>query len=210
VLDRPDFNRVGRTIFKVLSTGPSWGGAAVFFGLVGLIVPYPAWATHETDHRFTISGYVRDKDGKPVKDVRVQARDLRDQSVDPVNTYADGSGFYKVVLHLHNHNVGDPIQVSIKGSIKDERSGVDEVKKIRAEYDPNDRRTEREGKVNFGPEPERSTNSGVGGLVGTAEASSYWLYGLGGILALAAIGAGVAWARHQQAKAVLKRRGQKR
>jgi hypothetical protein len=206
VLDRPDFNRVGRTIFKVLRTGPSWGGAAVFFGLVGLIVPYPAWATHETDHRFTISGYVRDKDGKPVKDVRVQARDLRDQSVDPVNTYADGSGFYKVVLHLHNHNVGDPIQVSIK----DERSGVDEVKKIRAEYDPNDRRTEREGKVNFGPEPERSTNSGVGGLVGTAEASSYWLYGLGGILALAAIGAGVAWARHQQAKAVPKRRGKKR
>jgi len=206
VLDRPDFSRVGRTIFKVLSTGPSWGGAAVFFGLVGLILPYSAWATHETDHRFTILGYVRDTDGKPVKDVRVQARDLRDQSVDPVNTYADGSGFYKVVLHLHNTNAGDPIQVSIK----DERSGVDEVKKIRAEFNPNDRRTEREARVNFGPELERAPISGVGGLVGTAEASSYWLYGVGAILALAAIGAGVAWARHQQAKAVPKRRGKKR
>src|SRR5437879_10447141 len=195
VLDRPDFNRVGRTIFKVLRTGPSRGGAAVLFRLVGLILPYSAWATHETDHRFTISGYVRDTDGKPVKDVRVQARDLRDQSVDPVNTYADGSGFYKVVLHLHNHNAGDPIHVSIK----DERSVVDEGKKIRAEFDPNDRRTEREAKVNFGPELERSTNSGVGGLVGTAEASSYWLYGVGGILALAAIGAGVAWAGNRQA-----------
>jgi len=190
----------------VLSTGPSWGGAAVFFGLVGLILPYSAWATHETDHRFTISGYVRDTDGKPVKDVRVQARDLRDQSVDPVNTYADGSGFYKVVLHLHNTNAGDPIQVSIK----DERSGVDEVKKIRAEFNPNDRRTEREARVNFGPELERTPISGVGGLVGAAEASSYWLYGVGAILALAAIGAGVAWARHQQAKAVPKRRGKKR
>jgi len=190
----------------VLSTGPSWGGAAVFFGLVGLILPYSAWATHETDHRFTISGYVRDTDGKPAKDVRVQARDLRDQSVDPVNTYADGSGFYKVVLHLHNTNAGDPIQVSIK----DERSGVDEVKKIRAEFNPNDRRTEREARVNFGPELERAPISGVGGLVGTAEASSYWLYGVGAILALAAIGAGVAWARHQQAKAVPKRRGKKR
>jgi hypothetical protein len=206
VLDRPDFNRVGRIIFKVLSTGPSWGGAAVFFGLVGLILPCSTWATHETDHRFTILGYVRDTDGKPVKDVRVQARDLRDQSVDPVNTYADGSGFYKVVLHLHNTNVGDPIQVSIK----DERSGVDEVKKIRAEFNPNDRRTEREARVNFGPELERAPISGVGGLVGTAEASSYWLYGVGAILALAAIGAGVAWARHQQAKAVPKRRGKKR
>jgi len=206
VLDRPDFNRVGRTIFEVLSTGPSWGGAAVFFGLVGLILPYPAWATHEIDHRFIISGYVRDKEGKPVKDVRVQVRDLRDQSVDPVNTYADGSGFYKVVLHLHNSNVGDPIQVSVK----DERSGVDEVKKIRAEFNPNDRHTERETRVNFGPELERAPISGVGGVVGTVEASSYWLYGVGAILALAAIGAGVAWTRYQQAKAVPKRRGKKR
>jgi len=47
-------------------------------------------------------------------------------------------------------------------------------------------------------------------LVGTAEASSYWLYGVGAILALAAIGAGVVWAWHQQAKAVPKRRGKKR
>ena len=206
MLDRPDFSRVGQTISKVLSTGPSWSGAAAFFALVGLIVPYPAWATHEIDHRFIISGYVRDKEGKPVRDVRVQVRDLRDQSVDPVNTYADGSGFYKVVLHLHNTNAGDPVQVSIK----DERSGVDEVKKIRAEFNPNDRRTEREAKVNFGPEPERSPISGVGGLVETAEASSYWLYGVGGILALAAISAGVAWVRRQQAKAVPKRRGKKR
>jgi hypothetical protein len=206
VLDRPGFSRVGRPFFRVLRTGPSRGGAAVLCGLVGLIAPYPAWATHETDHRFTISGYVRDKEGKPVKDVRVEARDLRDQRIDPVNTYADGSGFYKMVLHLHNDNAGDPVQVSIK----DERSGIDEVKKIRAEFNPNDRRTEREAKVNFGPEPERSPLSGVGGLVGPAEASSFWLYGVGGVLALAAIGAGVAWARHQQAKAVPKRREKKR
>jgi hypothetical protein len=205
MLDRPDFNRVGGPFFRVLRTGPSWGGAAVLIGLVGLTVPYPAWATHENDHRFTISGYVRDKDGKPVKDVRVQARDLRDQRVDPVNTYVDGSGFYKMVLHLHNNNAGDPIQVSIK----DERSGVDEVKKIRAEFNPNDRRTEREAQVNFGPEPERSPASGVEGLVGSAEASAYWLYGVVGVLAVAAIGAWVAWARRQQAKAVPKQRGKK-
>jgi len=206
VLDRPDFSRVGQTISKVLSTGPSWSGAAAFFALVGLIVPYPAWATHEIDHRFIISGYVRDKEGKPVRDVRVQVRDLRDQSVDPVNTYADGSGFYKMVLHLHNTNAGDPIQVSIK----DERSGVDEVKKIRAEFNPNDRRTERGATVSFGAEPERSSGGGLGGLVGTDEASSYWLYGVGGVLALAALGAGVAWFRHQQARAVPNRRGKKR
>src|SRR5207245_4382805 len=144
-----------------VSTGRSWRGGASWFALVGLIVPYQAWATHEIDHRFISSGYVREKEGKPLRDVRVQVRELRDQSVDPVNSYADGSGFYKMVLHLHNTNAGDPIQVSIK----DERSGVDEVKKIRAEFNPNDRRTERGATVSFGAEPERSSGGGLGGLV---------------------------------------------
>ena len=110
-----------------------------------------------------------------------------------------------MILHLHNTNAGDPLQITVK----DERAGVDEVKKIRAEFDPNDRRTERGTTVNFGPEPERSAGGGLGGLVGADEGSSYWVYGVGGVLALAALGAGVAWARHQQARAVPKRRGKK-
>lgn len=189
---------------------PSWGSAAVFFGLVGLIgsgalIPCAAWATHEMDHRFTISGYVRDKDGKPVRDVRVQAKDLRDQKVDPVTSYADGSGFYNLILHLHNQNAGDPIQISAK----DERSGLDEVKKIRAEFDPADRHAERQAKVDFGPEPETS-GGGSGGVVGTEDASRLWLYGVGGVLVAAAIGVAVARARHRQTAVPAKRRGKKR
>ena len=189
---------------------PSWGHAAVFFGLVGLIgveglIPCPAWATHEMDHRFSISGYVRDKDGKPVGDVKVLARDLRDQKIDPVTSYADGSGFYKLVLHLHNQNAGDPIQVSVK----DERVGLDEVKKVRAEFDPVDRHSERQVKVDFGPETDKPVG-GSGGVVGTEDASKLWLYGVGGVLVAAAIGLVVLRARHRQAAAPGKRRGKKR
>ncbi|TAL10364.1 MAG: carboxypeptidase regulatory-like domain-containing protein [Nitrospirae bacterium] len=189
---------------------PSWGRAAVFFGLVGLIgsgalIPCAAWATHEMDHRFTISGYVRDKDGKPVREVKVLARDLRDQKIDPVTSYADGSGFYKLILHLHNQNAGDPIQVSVK----DERSGLDEVKKIRAEFDPADRHTERQAKVDFGPETDKP-GGGAGGVIGTEDASRLWLYGVGGVLVAVAIGVAVMRARHRQAAASAKRRGKKR
>ncbi|MEK7221991.1 MAG: carboxypeptidase-like regulatory domain-containing protein [Nitrospirota bacterium] len=189
---------------------PAWGRAAVLFGLVGLmgsgaLIPSAAWATHEMDHRFTISGHVRDKDGKPVRDVKVQARDLRDQKIDPVTSYADGSGFYKLILHLHNSNAGDPIQISVK----DERSGLDEVKKIRAEFDPADKHAERQARVEFGPESEAS-GGGPGGVVGTEDASKLWLYGAGGILVATAIGVAVVRARHRQAAVPAKRRGKKR
>lgn len=189
---------------------PSWSGTAVVFGLVGLIgsgllVPRAAWATHEMDHRFTISGYVRDKDGKPIGDVKVLARDLKDQQIDPVTSYSDGSGFYKLILHLHSQNAGDPIQISIK----DERSGLDEVKKIRAEYDPVDRHTERRATVDFGLQTEKS-GSDSGGVVGTDDASRLWLYGVGGAIVAAAVGMAFVRARNRKAAVPAKRRGKKR
>lgn len=210
MLDRPNFSWAVRIVLNPMNRRPSRVGAAVFFGLAWLLgtaalMPQAAWATHETDHRFTISGHIRDKDGKPVKDARVHVRDLGDQAVDPVTTYADGSGFYKVVLHLHNKNAGDAIQISAK----DERTGFDEIKKVRAEFNPADRRTERQAKVDFGPEPETSAG-GLGGIVGTEDASRLWLYGVGGILVVAAIGVAVARARRRQAAVPAKRRGKKR
>lgn len=211
MLDRPGFSwAVLDLVESVMALRPGWGSAAVFFGLVGLmgagtLIPSTAWATHEMDHRFTISGHVRDKDGKPVRDVKVQARDLRDQQIDPVTSYADGSGFYKLILHLHNSNAGDPIQISVK----DERSGLDEVKKIRAEFDPADRHAERQARVEFGPASEAS-GGGPGGVVGTEDASKLWVYGVGGALIAAAVGVAVVRARYRQAAVPVKRRGKKR
>jgi len=189
---------------------PAWGRATVFFSLVGLVgagalIPCAAWATHETDHRFTISGHVWDKDGKSVQDVKVLAKDLKDQKIDPVTSYSDGSGFYRLILHLHNQNAGDPIQVSIK----DERSGLDEVKKFRAEFDPADTHTERRAKVDFGPQSE-NPGSDSGGVVGTDDASRLWLFGVVGVLVVAAIGVAVVRVRLRKASVPAKRRGKKR
>ena len=211
MLDRPGFRCAVRGFVESVTVlRPARGNAAVFFGLIGLIgsgalIPSAAWATHEMDHRFAISGHVRDKDGKPVRDAKVQARDLRDQKIDPVTSYSDGSGFYKLLLHLHNSNAGDPIQISVK----DERSGLDEVKKIRAEFDPANKHTERQVKVEFWPETETS-GGGSGGIVGTEDASKLWLYGTGGVLVAAAIGVAIVRARHRQAAVPPKRRGKKR
>lgn len=211
MLIRPHFTRAGWVILNVMDSRPSWGGAAVFVGLAGLfglaiLLPAAAWATHEIDHRFVVSGYVRDKAGRPVKDARVLVRDLGDQSVDPAATYADGGGYYKVIIHLHDKNAGDTVLVSAK----DERAGFDEIKKIRAEFDPKDRHTERRATVNFGPESANTSAGGVGGIVGTEDAPQYWVYGVGGVLVLAAIGTAVAWSRRQHDKAAPKRRGKKR
>ena len=215
MLDRPDLSRTVRDkVAFVKDRGPSRSCAAVFFGLVGGLVgligsgvlsPDAAWATHETDHRFTISGSVRDKDGKPARDVKVMAKDLRDLTVDTVTSYTDGSGFYTLLLHLHNSNLGDSIHVSVK----DERFGLDDVKKIRAEFDPGDKHVERQATVAFGPGSDPS--GGETGTVGGAEdRSKLWVYGVSGVLVAAAIGVAVTRMRHRQAVLSATRRGKKR
>ena len=171
---------------------------------MGVLSPETAWATHEMDHRFTISGHVRDQDGKSVRDVRVYAKDLRDQTVEPATSYANGEGFYKLMLHLHNSNLGDPIQISAI----DERAGVNEVTTIKAEFDPKDKHSERQATVNFGFDPE-SSGSRAEGMLGTEETSKLWAYGVGGVLVTAAIGVAVMRARQRQASGVAKRRGKK-
>lgn len=182
-------------------------GVGAFFG-VDAGLPGLALATHETDHRFTVSGYVRDKEGKPVADVRVGVRDLRDQKVEAVSTFTDGKGFYKTLLHLHNDNVGDPIQVSVK----DEKTGLDETVKIRADFNPKDRHTDRQARVDLGLVPASARE---GGGLGTSESDGppAWVYGIGGLVVVGAIGVAVVWSRRRQArqsKGGRKRRGKNR
>ena len=180
--------------------GPSRKPATVFLSLAGLFAvvlggPYLASAMHETDHRFTVSGYVYDKQGHPVGDARVHVRDLRDQKIESVTTYTDGTGYYKAVLHLHNDNAGDPVQVTAI----EEKRGLEEEKTARAEFSPNDRQTERQTTVHLGPVPE--------GL--SPGAAGYTRYIIGGTLVGVAIGV-LLWRRHRKAKTRSKRRGKKR
>jgi hypothetical protein len=175
---------------------------------MGIGLPDLAEATHETDHRFTVSGYVRDKGGRPAADVRVAVRDLRDQKIEPVSTFTDAKGFYKALLHLHNDNAGDPIQVSAR----DEKTGLDETRQIRAEFNPRDRQTDRQGQADLGPVPASESGDGAGGT-SDGEGPPHWVYAVGGLAVVGAIGLAVVWSRRRQArqsKGDRKRRGKKR
>jgi hypothetical protein len=173
---------------------------AAVFGLTGLLTlgigaPWMAFAMHETDHRFTVSGYVYDKQGKPVKDARVHVRDLRDQKVEGVTTYTNGDGFYKAVIHLHNDNAGDPIQVTAI----EEKLGLEEAKTVRAAFTASDVTTERQTTVDIGPVPE--------GRAREADNLPRYLI-VGTVLALSI--AAMVWWRQRKLRNRTRRRGKKR
>jgi hypothetical protein len=154
-----------------------------------------AFAMHETDHRFTVSGYVYDKQGKPVNDARVHVRDLRDQKVEGVTTYTNGSGFYKAVIHLHNDNAGDPIQVTAI----EEKLGLEEAKTVRAAFTASDVTTERQATVDIGPVPEGRAR----------EADNLPRYIIVGTVLVIAIAA-IVWWRQRKLRNRTRRRGKKR
>lgn len=132
----------------------------VIFGLV----PSGAEATHEADHRFTIYGHVRDQDGTAVQDAKVTVVDTR--IGDGSTAFTDRHGYYEVLLHLHNDNLGDEIRVTTQN----------ESKTVIATFDSDDKMTERKVQVDFGAVlPERPS-----------DASRLWLYGGGAALLVAA------------------------
>lgn len=96
------------------------------------------WGTHDTQHRYTVFGYVRDDQGKPLPDVKVTVSDV------PLNltgsALTDGDGYYEVLLHLHNENLGDQILVKAQ----------DQEKRSKVSFDPQDHTTERRAEMDFG------------------------------------------------------------
>lgn len=103
-----------------------------------------ALAEHETDHRFTVEGSACGADGAPVSGVEVIVKDARISVLR--TTLTDDRGYYKVTLHLHNENKGDPIVVYLK----DKEGKVQQEQQITAQFDPKDVHTERKTTVNFG------------------------------------------------------------
>jgi hypothetical protein len=119
-------------------------------GLFILISGKAAFATHETDHRYTIHGLVKEASGIPRPNVKVTVSDTLTGEGNTV--FTDQNGFYEVLLHLHNSNLGDEIRVSA-GSM---------AKVIKAEFNPEDKKTERKAEVNFefAPPEGRKSNKG--------------------------------------------------
>jgi hypothetical protein len=96
------------------------------------------YALHEVDHRFTVEGRICGDDGEGIGAVVVSVKNTRADISG--NGKTDSDGFYKVVLHLHNENQGDPLVVQA-GEF--EATG-------RVELDPDDPKTERIVTINLG------------------------------------------------------------
>ena len=119
------------------------------------------WATHEIDHRFRVYGTLQDEEGKPIADGKVIVVALRNGAGS--TTFTNKDGHYDVILHLHNEDAGDTIEVS----------ALDQKKKVIASFDASDRATERRVKVDFDMRAPQ-----------TEEEKPLWIYGLGAVLIL--------------------------
>lgn len=151
-------DRLSRWVCVALAGTCVWG-----------VIGAPAWAEHEVDHRFDVSGTVRAADGAPRPNLKVMVSHPRTNLSETVLT--DSSGRYSVRLHLHDRDAGDPVTV-VAG---------DDEKTIKAEFDPKDHHTPRVVTVDFGPAVQVSDD----------RSSSVWWYGVGG----AALAGGVAYWR---------------
>jgi hypothetical protein len=157
---------------RALFTTSILGWAVV--GLCTLVFDTPvAEAEHEADHRFTVEGSVCGAGGEPVAGVEIVAKDARISLAR--TTLTDDRGQYKVTLHLHNDNKGDPIVVYVK----DKDGNVQQERQVTADFDPRDVHTERRTTVNFGS-----------GCESLSDEPPAWVYYGAGLAVLA----GGAWA----------------
>lgn len=102
-----------------------------------------AVATHEADHRYVISGYVRDEAGAAIENARV---DLEHKGGEKKTVDTNSSGYYEILFHLHDDNLGDEIIIR-----------VDEVeKRIKVSFDKGDTVTSRGDSVDFGAKAQET------------------------------------------------------
>ena len=100
--------------------------------------PKPIFVKSKVDHGFIVYGYVRDKEGKPVPDLPVLAKPLK-EGRESHEGKTNKEGYYEIFLHIHNEDSGTKIVVSAK----------DTKKEITATYNPEDKVTKRQAAVDL-------------------------------------------------------------
>lgn len=100
--------------------------------------PKPIFVKSKVDHGFIVYGYVRDKAGKPVPDVPVLAKPLK-EGRESHDGKTNKEGYYEIFLHIHNEDSGTKIVVSAQ----------DAKKEITATYNPEDKVTKRQAAVDL-------------------------------------------------------------
>jgi len=125
--------------------------------LASLGYVWDANATHEADHRYVLSGYVRDSVGLPIPGAKLV---LEHKGGEKKSIKTNEEGYYEVLFHLHNSNLGDEIILKYGET----------VKKHKVSFDPKDKFTNRGVSIDFGAPGK--------------EGAVVWIYLTGGVLAL--------------------------
>ena len=141
-------------------------GRPILFMIV-ILVSLAARAEHEADHRYTLRGYVLDDTRAAIPGASISVRsDVQLLG----NGKADASGYYSILVHLHDADLGRILTV---------QAGDDEGE-VQVSLTPGDRRTPRLHHVNF-----------VGGELIEGELRKTrvppWLYGVVGVVVVALV-----------------------
>ncbi len=94
-------------------------------------------AEHTVDHRYWLEGHVEDTDGNPVQGIRVSG--IHVKSGEKNSAVTNGDGYYKFMLHIHNTDLGDIIEVDTAGQKED----------VTITFDPNNNVDDRVSTVDF-------------------------------------------------------------
>lgn len=116
------------------------GEIATWLGLVAaVLVSFAprATATHAVNHRYLVLGYVRDAVGEPIRHVVVRV--VREKTGLAYEARTGADGFYRVIVHLHDDDVLDPLLVNVG------RAAI----RIEARFNPLNVRRHRGTRVDF-------------------------------------------------------------
>ncbi len=102
-----------------------------------LALAVPALAEHEVYYRFTVIGYVKNAQGKPVADARVEV--VRDKTGFKYLGESDERGFYAVRTRLGDESRGETLTV---------RQGA-AVRRLTVAFDPANQADERGTRLDF-------------------------------------------------------------
>lgn len=95
-----------------------------------------AFATHEVDHRYVVTGYTLDKNKVPIPNQMVEIR-INDRLIGSTET--DSQGLYNILLHLHDEHLNKKLEVR----------AADSKATIRVTFTRGDKSTKRVHYANF-------------------------------------------------------------
>jgi len=111
-------------------------GAIAFVASI-LLFSTPALATHEIDHRFIVWGEVLTSDGQAVAGETISFTVSNDTPIGSAVTNEQGR--YRAVLHVHDEDLNKVFDMTVRG-VKTQ---------VKIEFDPADKVTERDKRVDF-------------------------------------------------------------